>query len=223
MANNQVIQVPPNFIVTKYSPVKKTTKRPIVAADALSLSQSSDVDWHGQSNMPTFSEPVYDVNGNLTHVAHFSVRVDTLKALHEANIPIIIIIPALDYPVNDTCKVNAWGTAIPLTVAGAGAYYLQFDVGAADFDAIGLTHFMSIDVTYTRKPLITYYWNVQKPFYPFDYEEKTLGLANEIAFIAPAKPTWIDIDINSLFIPPKSISCDGTKPLYVLHKNLTQL
>lgn len=220
MSNKQdIIQVPANYIVQCYNAVKKVTKWPAITSGIdivpeAGITYSYDVET-GVARY--FSAPQWDASGKLTQDVVISFKVQTFKDLYDAGLPLTISLPDYDYGV--TTHLHLHNVDIIIDPQDITSTPAVLTIKNSSFLTSSASNFIDLYLTFTRDAVVTYNFKVDKPFYPFPYETKHIGLGDAVEYIAPTNPTWIDIDINSMFMTPRTIPCSVGEKLYVLHKN----
>lgn len=221
--SQQIIQVPPNFIVNKYKAVKKVTKRvPITVG--VSFFKEPGVTYEYPGNVGIWvaeSTSVDATTGDAVTEFRATLKGSTLGDLYNSGKPLTINIPNIDFAKGETAQLHNLGAIIPDTnFVGLQQAFEIHDVPAG-YLAASWNSYIDVMVRVTVKGSIAYSFNVDKSFYPFPYETKYIGFGNTIPYIAMANPTFVDIDINSLFLNPQSIPAENeTDVIYLLHKNV---
>lgn len=219
----QIIQVPPNFIVKKYKAVKKLTKRvPVTSGVSFFKEAGVTYEYPPDTGIWTvLSTSVNDVTGDAVTEFTVSVKGSTLGDLYNSGKPLTINIPGIDFDKGDTAKLHNFGAVIPQTYFAAFQLAIEIHDVPAGYLAASWNSYLSLYMTVTLKGVTTYSFNVDQPFYPFPYEVKHVGLNDQLSYIAMTNPSFVDIDINSLFYNPQNIATSGANDIiYLLHKNV---
>lgn len=221
MSNQNIIQIPPNFIVKNYKAQKRLTKR-VPLTTGISFFHEPGVTYEYSDPVGVWrvqSTSVNPDNGDATTEFFVTLKGSTLGDLYNSGKPITINLPAINFANGDTAQLHNMGAIIPNEYfTDLQQAFVIHDVPAG-YLAASWNSYIDLHVTVTIKGTTKYIFDVRETFYPFPYEVKYIGL-NNIPYIHMAAPTFVDIDIVSLFLNPQSILCNQGDEIYLLHKNV---
>jgi len=221
MSNQNIIQIPPNFIVKQYKAQKRLTKR-VPFTTGISFFHEPGVTYEFTADVGTWKVQSTSVNpdtGDAVTEFYVTVKGSTLGDLYNSGKPLTINLPPIDFANGETARLYNMGAMCPDTNFATQQQAFVLHEPVPGFYAASWNSYFDIHVRVTIKGSTKYIGNVREPFYPFPYEVKYIGL-NNIPYIHMAAPTFVDIDIVSLFLNPQSIQCNQGDEIYLLHKNV---